>query len=225
MTTALTLITDALLEIGAHDAGQAVPAEDAALSLRLLNRIMGRWSNSPAMFPVIPEQSVTMTGAASYVIGPSTSLVRPLRVDRATFILGEVECPVNVLNRAEWDRIAVKDVDGGPVSDVWYEASNTNGRVYVHPKAPSGTLKIEGATKVATFAGLSTEVDLPEGYESAIVLTLALDLAGPFRVQPPADLRQRAAGAVRAIKRMNTEALLVSVGLVGSQEFEIQRGY
>lgn len=225
MTTALTLITDALLEIGAHDAGQSVPAEDAALALRLLNRIMGRWSNSPALFPVIPEQSVTMTGAESYVVGPSTSLVRPLRVDRATFILGEVEYPVNVLNRAEWDRIAVKDVDGGPVTDVWYEASNTNGRVYVYPLAPSGTLRLEGATKLATFASLASEVDLPEGYESAIVLTLALDLAGPFRVQPPADLRQRAAGAVRVLKRMNTEALLVSVGLVGSQEFEIQRGY
>lgn len=227
MTTALTLITDALIEIGAHDLGQSVPAEDAALGLRYLNRIMERWSNSPSMFPVLPETSVPMNGAASYTIGPAGNVVsaRPLRIDRATFVLGDVEYPVNVLSRQEWDAIAVKDVTGAPVSDIWYDAANTNARVYVYPKAASGTLKLDAPTLLGTFASTSTVLDLPAGYESALVLTLASDLAGAFQRPVTPDLRVRTAGAVRVLKRTNSEPLLVSPGLTGSQEFEIERGY
>jgi hypothetical protein len=225
MTTALQIITDALIEIGAHDLGQSVPAEDAALGLRLLNRLMERWSNSPALFPVLPEISVTMTGAASYVVGPATSLVRPLRIDRATYVLDSLEYHVNLLSREEWDAIYSKGVDGGPVSDIWYEASNTNGRVYVYPKAPSGVLKLDAPTLLGSFSGLASTVDLPVGYESALVLTLALDLAGPFRAAVSPGLAQRAAGAVRALKRMNSEPILMTVGTTARQEYQIERGY
>jgi hypothetical protein len=227
MTTALTLITDALIEIGAHDLGQTVPAEDAALGLRYLNRIMERWSNSPGLFPVLPEISVPMSGAASYTIGPTGDVVstRPLRIDRATFVLGEVEYPVNVLSRQEWDAIAVKNVTGSPVSDVWFDASVTNARIYTYPIADTGTLKLDAPTLLTTFASTSTTLTLPVGYESAIVLTLASDIAGAFQRPVTPDLRARAAGAVRVLKRMNSEPLLVSVGIVGEQDFEVQRGY
>lgn len=227
MTTALTLITDALIEIGAHDLGQSVPAEDAALGLRYLNRIMERWSNSPAMFPVLPEISIPMTGAASYTIGPTGDVVsaRPLRVDRATFFSGGVEYGVNVLSRAEWDAISVKDVAGGPVSGIWFDAANTNARVYVYPKASEGTLKLDAPTLLGTFASTSSALDLPAGYESAIVLTLASDLAGAFQRPLTPDLRVRTAGAVRVLKRTNTEPLLVSTGLMTAEDFEVERGY
>jgi hypothetical protein len=225
MTTALEIITDALVEIGAHDSGQTVPAEEAARALRYLNRLLQRWSNSPALFPVLPEISVTMTGAASYVVGPATSLPRPLRIDRATYVLDGLEYHVNVLSREEWDAIYSKNVDGGPVSDIWYEASNTNGRVYVYPKAPAGTLKLDAPTLLGSFAGLSSEIDLPVGYESAIVLTLAMDLVGTYQLKTPPGLPQRAAGAVRVLKRMNAEPLLMTVGTTARQEYQIERGY
>jgi hypothetical protein len=150
---------------------------------------------------------------------------RPIRIDRATYVLDGLEYPVNVLSREEWDAIYSKNVDGGPISDIWYEASNTNGRVYVYPKAPSGVLKLDAPTLLASFAGLSTALSLPVGYESALMLTLAIDLAGSYRVQVTPDLRTRAAGAVRVLKRMNTEPLLMTVGTTARQEYQIERGY
>lgn len=228
MTTALELITDALIEIGAHDLGQSVPAEDAALGLRKLNQLMERWSNSPSLFPVLPETSVTMTGAASYTIGPTGGTVstRIIRIDRATFVdAGGLESPVNVLNRQQWDDIAVKAVTGSPVSDIWYDAANTDGRVYVYPKAATGTLKLDAPTLLTSFATTASTITLPVGYESAVVLTLACDLAGSFNRPTPPELKQRAAGAVRVLKRMNAEPLLVSLGISGSQDYEIERGY
>ncbi len=188
---------------------------------------MERWSNSPGLFPVLPEISVPMSGAASYTIGPTGNVVstRPLRIDRATFVLDGVEYPVSVLSRQEWDAIAVKDIGGAPVSYIWFDAASTNARVYTYPKASTGTLKLDAPTLIATFASTSTALTLPAGYESAIVLTLASDIAGAFQRPVTPDLRARAAGAVRVLKRTNTEPLLVSVGIVGEQEFMIERGY
>lgn len=228
MTTALEIIADALAEIGAGEVGQEVPADDSALCLRHLNRLLGLWSNNPAMYPVLPSMAVTLNGAASYTIGPTGDVVatRPLRIDRATALdASGNEYHVNVLSRAEWDAIHVKDVDASPPSDIWYDAQNSNGRVYVYPKATGYTLSLKGPGLVATFASTSTVLALPEGYESALVLSLALSVAPSFRVQASADLRARAAGAVRAISRTNTEALLLDIGLAGGDSYIIERGY
>lgn len=228
MTTALDLVTDALLEIGVAESGQTVNAEDGAIGLRYLNRLLQRWSNAPAMFAVLPEVSVTLTGAASYTIGPTggTVAARPLRIDSAVYVdAGGLESPVTVLSRAQWDAIAVKAVASSVVSDVWYDATVTNGTLHVYPKGTTGTLKAQGASLLTSFAGLSTVVTLPDGYESAIVPSLAIDLAPVFQVQVTKDLRIKATGAIRAIKRMNAEPLHLSVGLVGGQKYEIERGY
>lgn len=228
MTTALDLITDALLEIGVAESGQSVNAEDGAIGLRYLNRLLQRWTNAPAMFAVLPEVSVTLTGAGSYTIGPSggTVAVRPIRIDGAVYVdAGGLESPVTVLSRAQWDAIAVKSVTSSVVSEVWYDATVTDGTVHVYPKGSSGTLKLQGASLLTSFAGLSTAVTLPDGYESAIVPSLAIDLAPAFQVPVSQDLRIKATGAIRAIKRMNTEPLHLSVGLVGGQTYQIERGY
>lgn len=228
MTTALEIITDALAEIGAHEVGQTVPAADADLCLRHLNRLLELWSNSPAAYPVLPSVSITLNGASSYTVGPSGDVVatRPLRIDSATATdSAGREYRVNVLSRAEWDAIAVKDIEASPPSDIWYDAQSTNGRVQVYPKASGYTLSIKGPGLVALFSGLSDALTLPAGYASALVLGLALSVAPSFQVPASADLRMRAAGALRSVKRTNTEPLLLDLGLTGRDSYAIERGY
>jgi hypothetical protein len=228
MTTALDLITDALVEIGVAQAGQALAPEDAELGLRKLNQLLQRWANDRLTLPVITTISVPMTGAASYTIGPTGAVVasRPLSVDAATAVdNGGTEYPVNTLTRALWDCIAVKAVDGGPPSDVWYEAIIGNGRINVYPRSSGYTLKLQCLTLLTSFSVLATAVSLPEGYESAIYLNLADDLASSFGRQLSADSRRRAAGALRAIKRTNAEPLLLTIDAGQTSEYRIERGY
>lgn len=227
MTTALDIITDALLEIGAHDLGQSVPAEDSEMALRRLNRMIQTWSLSPALYAVLPEVTITTTGAQSYTIGPTGDVVatRPVRVDRVTCVdSGGIETEVSVLNRESWDAIAIKNTTGNPVSECWYDATATNGRLWVFPKSTGDTLKVEGVSLITSFALVSTEVTLPVGYEQALALNLAIELAGPYRQPVTPDLRARAAGALRAVKRSNTEPLLMNVMETGRQSY-IERGY
>lgn len=225
MTTALDIITDALIEINAHDLGQTVPSEDAQLGLRRLNQLMGRWSQQRLLAPALTQVDITTTGAASYAVGPSTSKPRLLTVQRATATYLGVEHQVDVLNRAQWDAISVKGTTGGPPSAVWYEPTLTDGTIHVYPKANLYTLSLKGLALITSFPLLTTSLTLPEGYESAIVLTLACDLCGPFQKQIPPDLQRRSAGAVRAIKRTNAEPIVLSVDLAADDEYQIERGY
>jgi hypothetical protein len=226
MTTGLEIITDALAEIGAHDLGQSVPAEDSALALRYLNRMVQSWSNVRLMIPVLTEINVSLNGAASYTIGPTGAVVaaRPIKIDEAIASDGTTDYPVDIYPRELWDAIPVKSSTGGPPAAIWYDAAPTNGRVYVYPVSTGYTLKLRARTVLASFT-LAGSITLPDGYESALVYGLAKNVAGAFGRQVSADLNRKAAGAVSAIKRANSEAVLLTPGLVSTERFQIERGY
>lgn len=227
MSTGLDIITDALQELGIVGAGQSVSAEDAALCLRRLNQVVQRWSNMRLFFPVLTEISITLDGSASYLVGPggATVTARPNRIMSATAIdSGGLEYPVDIISRREWDSIVQKDVTGGPPEYIWHEALSTNSAVHVYPKASSYTLKLDCQVLLSsfTFAG---DVTLPEGYESALVLTLAYDVAGAFGVPVRPDLMRKQSAAVRAIKRTNAEPVILTSERATDEPAEIERGY
>lgn len=230
MTTALTIITDALTEIGVVGASDTVQPEDATFCLRKLNQVLQRWANMRLMLPALVDVSVPMTGAASYTIGPSGAVVaaRPVRVSSARCVdSAGTETDIDVFGQELWDAIVVKNVTGGPVSTVWYEATNTNGTLRVYPKAGSGfTVKLRCLALLEAFT-IGETVALPEGYETALTLTLADDIAGAYGRQSTPDLRRRATAAVRTVKRSNAEPLILGIDatLVGQQSFEVERGY
>jgi hypothetical protein len=178
--------------------------------------------------PKLTEISVTLTGAASYLVGPGgvTVTARPIKVLHVTSTDSQgLEYPCNVLTQAQWDSIPLKSVTGGPPTEVWYEASNTNGRIYVYPKATGYTLKIDCLTNIEVLT-LAETLALPDGYESALYLTLVDESSGSFGKTTPPDVLRRAAGAVRAIKRTNSEPILATQDLaVMRQTSNIYRGY
>ena len=226
MTTASTIISDALAEIGVIGAADTPTAEDSAFCLRKLNQILERWSNSRLAFPVLAEISVPLTGAQSYTLGPAAApaTVRPLKIERATATADGVEYPVNVITRAEWDAIAVKDVSGGPPDWVWYEASNTNGTVYVYPKAAGYTLKLDCRTRLASFSSIADALLLPEGYSLALTLSLAVEIAPAFTRPVSQDTRRALAASMAGSRATNAEPEYLDVGHK-ARDFEIERGW
>ena len=228
MTTALQIITDALTEVGVVGAGDTVSPEDTDLALRRLNQVLQRWANLRLLSPVLTEISVPMTGAASYTIGPSGVVVaaRPIRVESARSVdSAGTEYACNIYSAALWDEIPVKAVTGGPPSVVYYSATNTNGTLYVYPRPSSGyTVKLRVLSLLETYT-VNEVLALPEGYESAFTLTLADDLFNAYGKPSSADVRRRATAAVRALKRANSEPLLMSIDTGGLGVFEMARGY
>jgi hypothetical protein len=227
MTAAITIISDAMSEVGVLGAAETPSAEDADLCLRKLNQIMQRLSNSRLAFPVLAELSITMTGAQTYTIGPSGGTVasRPIKVNHATATdSGGNEYPVSVLTREEWDAISPKASSGGSPSCIWYQATNTNGTVNVYPQASGYTLLLHCQTLLATFATTASTVTLPDGYESLLTLMLADDIAKPFGTSTAPDTRRRLAAAMTAVRATNAAPVYLDIGMSG-QPYEIARGY
>lgn len=230
MTTALTLITDAMAQANLTESGQSLPSEEAQTGLRALNRLMGKWSQMRLLIPALAQYTVTLTGAGSYTIGPTGVVVglRPIKVlsVTATDSFG-TDYHVAIRTQEQWDAIAVKAVDGGPPSEVWYQPLTGDGKLWVYPRSNGYTLQLDAQALVASFASLSTDLTLPEGYEAAIVPSLADELCSTYGVQTPGDVLRRAAGAVRALKRTNSEPIRADHDLaeIGRNSFIIERGY
>ena len=228
MSTALDIITDALQELGVVDAGGTVAPEDAAFCLKRLNQIIQTWANSFLTFPVLTSISVPMTSSETYTIGPTGNVVaaRPVKVTGA--VLRDAagnDSTVDILSAPEWAVIFAKDTTG-PTSGIWYEATDTNGTLHVHPQSSGYTLLLDCQTRLTSFASTSTAVTLPEGYEAALMLALVDSIAGPYTKQVSADQRRRLAGAMSAIKRNNAEPLYVTVDVgSGNEDYRIKRGY
>ena len=215
MTTARTLIEDALGEIGVKDEGQSLPNEQASHGLRVLNRMLGRWSQRRLLLPVITEVTVALTGAQTYTIGPSgaVSSLRPIKVENARHRISGVDYPVRVLSQQEWIERSYKGMPGDVVGAVWYEATNTNGTLRVDLASAVGALKLNVRALVASFASLDAVLQLPDGYEDAIVPSLADALAATYGKATPPDVLRRATSAVRAIKNANAEPIYLRTDL------------
>ena len=230
MTTALTLITDAMAQANLTEAGQSLPAEEAQTGLRALNRLMGKWSQMRLLIPALTQYSVPLTGAGSYTIGPTGAVVglRPIKALSVTATdTAGTEYEVRLRTQDQWDAIALKDITGGPPLEVWYQPLIGNGRLWVYPKSTDYTLQLDALSLLASFPSLTTDLTLPEGYEAAIVPTLADELCSTYGVQTPGDVLRRAAGAVRALKRTNAEPIRADHDLadIGRNSFLIERGY
>lgn len=226
MTTALTLIEDALGEIGVKEAGQSVSSEDAALALRYLNRVLQRWSNHRLLIPSLTEVSVPLDGSGSYTIGPSGADVTATRPNKiiSGYVRdsGGLDYPLELLTELQWQRIGTKTQSGPPCS-VWYEKTSSNGTLHVYPDVAGYTLKLQCQVLLSSFATTSTSLTLPEGYESALVYSLACDVAGQFGRQASADLLRKAAAANRSLRRTNSEPIYVANS--GDGRPDIERGY
>lgn len=227
MTTAAQIIDDALQEIGVLGAGQTAYAEDATLCLRKLNQILQSWSTGRLYVPYLAQVTVTLSGLASYTIGPAGAVVaaRPIRVESASARdASGYDYDVSVKTREEYDGIAIKGTTGGPPECVFYDKTLTNGTLYVYPKGSGYTLTLDCLSLLTSFASVSTTLTLPEGYERALYLTLADESAAAFGRTVSPDTRRRQAGAIKAIKRINAEPMLLDID-TGGELFQIERGY
>lgn len=208
MTTAATIIEDALREIGVLGDDQAMTAEQTTGGLRALNRLLERMSNQRLFNPVETQLSYPLTGSQSFTIGPSgadLTAARPLRVIGAYATLADISYPVRLLTAQEWDSIGYKVSSGGAPAGVYYEATYPSGTVYVYQPTAGYTLKLRVLTVIDSFADHAEDLALPPGYEEALVLNLAVRLAPGYGAALRAETINDARNALRIIKRTNVQ--------------------
>lgn len=225
MTTAQTIINDALHEIGVLADGDTATASMADDALRALNRILDLESNNLAFDYSASHETINLTGQSSFTIGPTGNVItsRPIRIDKAQAISGTVTYDVDIINVYEWDSIPIKTLNSFVPEVIYYNGIMTNGTVQVWPQATC-TLNMLVVNQVTSFANLSTAVSLPPGYEAWLIPALAVVIAPqyPAGVLNPLTLNA-ARNALKIIKRTNKLIPELSTDIYGKRGTLIPR--
>ena len=181
-TTAGTIITDALKEIGVLAEGDTPSASMSNDALRALNRICDMMSNDQSFAYTPSLISLALTGQSSITVGPTGDIIsdRPISIDTAWSDRGGISYPCQVTDNQHFDSIAFKAAAGFNPMAIWYEPTMSNGIVHIWPVSTGCTLNMRILNSVVSFTDLSAQLVMPEGYEEYFIKTLAVNIAPQY---------------------------------------------
>jgi hypothetical protein len=230
MATVQTLIDRALRLLSQVPSGQSAGPDETADALEALNAIMDSWRNESLMCWSVRDETIPMTsGTSSYLIGPSGAIVsvRPAEVESAYLLIDTASHPLWKLTEEEYSAIPEKDSAGTYPDKFLYRATMPDGTLLVHP-VPSGTCSVILKTRIplAAFGAATDTVSLPPGWEEALTMNLAVEIAPEYEMEAKPSTVQRAVKSKAAIKRANhREAHLVTeLALLGRGHGNILTG-
>lgn len=209
MSTANRIIRMALARLGVVAPGEPVKPNDAADCLIELNAMLDAW-RVDSLFAV---STSTITGALpgntqTRTIGPTGQIVatpRPIRLEDGCFYTYQgLDYPLQVVTEAEFNGIQLKNVGGLGPTVVFYDPSFPVGTLKFYPLSSSGVdLSLVVLQQLAAFADLTTNYNLPPGYELCIALSLADSVATYFERELPVSAQRQGQNLRRMIKSVN----------------------
>jgi hypothetical protein len=175
---ALSIITDALVDLGVCRPGATLSASDGELGLRVLNNFIGALSTQRLSFPFTDrEVFAVVANQGTYTIGPggNFSTVRPMNITGAgrlypatSATVGPLEVRVDVLTDDAYDAIAFKSMRSAQWTSVHYTPTVTGGlgtvELWPVPDTAVNSLVLYRGDAIQGFANLTTFYDFPPGY-------------------------------------------------------------
>ncbi len=214
MATALTMITDALKEIGVVAEGETPSATMADDAFRALNRIADMMSNDQSFANYASTETRALTGESSFTIGPTGDVVaaRPIKIETATVDRSGITYPVAVVDNQKYDSIIYKAAAGANTTAIYYEAQYPNGIVHVWPLATGCTLNMRVLNSVVSFASLGATLSMPPGYEEYLIKALAVNIAPQYPNSTLSPLTGQAMkAALKRIQNVNNVVPTMSI--------------
>lgn len=208
--TAGDLIRAALGKILVLGTQDTLASADLQTGLDALNLMLDSWQNeSLAVYALYQWQNAPLTqGVATYTVGPGGAIndIRPVRITNAFTRYQNVDYSMIVIDRYQYDGIAVKTIQGIP-QNLFYNRFYPIGTISLYPvPAQSGmSLFFDGYLPIESFADIAETFSLPPGYARAIVFNLAVELAPDYGVSVPREVADIAAKSLGILKRNNQQ--------------------
>lgn len=219
-------------QLGVLAAGESLSAADQADGLVELNLLLGRWANERLLVHGVRRATYTLTPSLSpHTIGASGTFntTRPLRIDGAGVIAagGTTETPLTLLTDSQYRGGSNKAQTGAVPDSLWVEWTAPTAKLWLLPvPTTAATLVLYTWSRITAFAAADT-ISLPDGYEDALGLSLACQMAPMFGVAVRGtDLEANTAAAVAAIQRTNMqpEYLSCDPAVAGGGGFNLVSG-
>lgn len=230
ITTARDIISAALRKVGviSLQAGESPTSAMASAGLDDLNMMLKYWSTRRFVL-----RAATLLGGYNltasdrdYSIGSGGDFDTTCPLDiLATYYRdsNSYDYPLRILTRQEYDGYVDKAVTTGQPQCLFFEPGATQqatrtGTVYIYPvpdSADTYTLYMRALVPLTSFAGLTTDYDLPDEYLEAVVYNLAVRVAPDYGRPISAETAAIAANSFETILRLNVPRMVARTDLPG----------
>ena len=183
MATARDIITRAYQINGVLTKNEALSGDEASDGLKSLNALISSWSNDSLLayartlenFPLVSNQ-------ASYTIGTGGEFntSRPLHILSAFTRIGQIDYDISVISDIEFDKISQKDISSSIPDVMYYDGNSPLGTITIYPVPTEGDLYIRSEKPLTEFASLDDELELPPGWERALIYNLSIEDASMY---------------------------------------------
>ena len=201
-TTARKIIRKAMQKVGILVKSEVPDDDEANDALDSLNALIDSWSNYSDNITTRVRETFTLPTTTSVTIGVGQTFntQRPIQIVDAYVSQGTIDYPVEVVNEEQYDSVSFKTIQGRPVY-LAYDSGYPTGNINIYPVSDgSYTLTILSEKAIVGFATLDTLLNLPNGWERALVYNLALELAPEYGQQPDASIVKIAGDSLGAIR-------------------------
>lgn len=225
MATASAIIRRSLRLIGAIAAGETPAASEQADALEALNAMLDSWRTESLTVYALRDETLTLTGAASYTIGAGGNLntTRPVRIESAYERIGDTDYPVRLASAEAWYQLAAKSTMSDVAEWLYYEPSYPLGKLYLYPNPATGVLHLVTWVPLTSYAA-ADDVALPPGYQDALTYNLAVRVAPEYGRPVTPELAALARNTKEVVQRINFRPRLMSTGLEGGRRADIWSG-
>ena len=189
---------------------------DARDGNRVLNNILEQISLERQMALTLREESVSWPAFAAFRgIGEVTplppgsyNLPRPLRIEKAAYVSGTSDTPIEPIQQDQYADYRAKQTQGSPLW-IYYRADVPQGTIFLLPiPVTSITLKIWYQQAFAVFETPQSQIDLAPGYRKYLTYQLGVEMAPQWTKRDASLTVQKIAVTSKAdIKRMNVQRL------------------
>jgi hypothetical protein len=214
--TVINLIKRAMRLNGVASIGEAPGADEAVDMLAALNAMLDEWATEKLMLYAPTLDVIPLTvGMQSFSVGPTgdTVTARPVEIDAASYIqYNSLSYPLHIATLAEYNALTLKSLSTQIPEALWYQPGYPNATVTLYPTPTAAmTLNLWSWKAIGGFTNQADEVQLPPGYENAIVYNLAVQSAPEFGIESPPTVQKRAILSKKSLKRVNFEPQILSL--------------
>ena len=214
MTTGAVIAQDAMFQAKILGQDQVPSSGDIQLVLRMLNRMLDSWSNVNTLIFVVDQETFVMSPNVGVYSTTLLSGGRPMSVDSLFVRLSDIDYPVDMVDNQTFNDITYKPVPAVPTM-CYYDSDfpNANFNFYPLPYAAFTCFVDARQPLASTTITQSSDVQMPRGYEKAIIDGLAVYICKPFGKTATPDMLKDETDSKAIMKRANYVPLLMGTGL------------
>ncbi len=208
MATGRTIVETAQYKLGVKAVGGAVDESIDNLMLAELNRMWSLWSAQlDPIYANTIDSLIWTANSASMTIGATGDLAvaRPIEIFSFQATVSTRECTLVPISMRDYQQITNKSESNAYPEFYHYEGTYPNGTLYIWKVPPANTTISITSKKALSAFDLVSSLEIPDGYEYALVNNLAVESAPFFGKTANAKVEQAAIISKRAIMNINKQ--------------------